>query len=93
MRIGINTTRDIFCPDLGLCWEQKFKLLGVNFNADTLCYKSNIEGKIKEMVAVMEDWKHRFLSPIGRCTVVKTLVLAKLNHLAFVVPKISVAHT
>ena len=30
----------------------------------------------------------RFLTPIGRCTVAKTILLAKINHLAFVFPKI-----
>ena len=56
VRIGCNTQRESLCPELGLCWEQKFKLLGVNFDADTLCYSMNIEAKIKDMVSVMEDW-------------------------------------
>ena len=83
--------QDSYCQDLGLKWDQRFRLLGVDFDADLMDYTPNISSKIKEMQRVMDDWKHRFLSPLGRCTVAKTLLLSKVNHLAFVIPNMKLS--
>jgi hypothetical protein len=38
------------------------------------------------MVALTEQWKRRTLTPIGRTTVIKTLLIPKLNHLFISLP-------
>jgi hypothetical protein len=38
------------------------------------------------MVALIEQWKRRILTPIGRTTVIKTLLIPKLNHLFISLP-------
>ena len=81
------------CHDLDLDWNQKFKLLGVTFNADTLDYSENFNIKIEEMKSITLSWKYRFLSPLGRLCIAKTLLLSKVNHLAFVIPVLSKAMT
>ena len=83
----MNTPK--LCHDLGLNWDQEFKLLGVTFNADTLDYSQNFENKIEEIKKITLDWRHRFLTPIGRLCIAKTLLLSKINHLAFVIPSLS----
>jgi hypothetical protein len=35
---------------------------------------------------MLQHWKRRILTPIGRVTVVKTLVIPKLNHLFLSLP-------
>ena len=46
----------------------------------------NYETKIKEMRYIMKSWQYRFITPIGRNCIVKTLLLSKLSHLSFVLP-------
>ena len=35
------------------------------------------------------NWQYRFLTPLGRACVAKTLLLSKLSHLAFVIPSVN----
>ena len=42
--------------------------------------------QIPKMVAFIEQWKRRILTPIGRTTVIKTLLIPKLNHLFISLP-------
>ena len=77
------------CPNIPISWDQKFRLLGVDINANTLDYSCNIDDKFKEMDIVINSWKNRFLTPLGRACVAKTLLLSKLNHLAFILPDIN----
>merc|ERR1712015_316351 len=77
------------CPDLGLQWEQEFKLLGVYFNATTLNYDVNFKMKVDEIIKVAKSWQYRLLTPIGRAVIAKTLMLSKINHLIFVLPNIT----
>ena len=80
---------DNLCQELNLEWKQEFKLLGVAFNANTLDYSKNIELKLNEIDKLIQSWKYRFLTPIGRACIAKTLLLSKINHLAFVLPNLS----
>ena len=77
------------CQDLGLLWEQSFKLLGVHFDANSLDFSRNIQDKIVEMNECANNWSFRFMTPIGRACIAKTLLLSKINHLAFILPTIS----
>merc|ERR1712015_64658 len=54
------------CLDLGLQWDQEFKLLGVQFNASTLNYDVNLKIKMDEITKVAKSWQYRLLTPIGR---------------------------
>ena len=74
------------CPDISLRWDQDFELLGIKFDAMLEKMDRNIKEKLLEMDNIINNWKHRFLSPIGRCVVAKTLLLSKLSHIAFSVP-------
>ena len=90
VKIGFEPwKKDDLCLDLGLLWKQEFKLLGISFNANTLCYRSCIESKLKEIDACIGDWKNRFMTPLGRACISNTLLLSKINHLAFSIPSLS----
>jgi len=64
------------CEHLSLKWDQKFKLLGVEFDGMLENMSINYETKIKEMRYIMKSWQYRFITPIGRNCIVKTLLLS-----------------
>ena len=87
VKLGSNTERMVrLCYDIDLSWSQTFKLLGVTINADTLNYDMNINEKVEDIIRTAGNWKHRFLTPLGRLCIAKTLLMSKVNHLAFLVP-------
>ena len=86
---GDTENKNKLCADLGLDWNQEFKLLGVIFNGDTLNFTLNFDNKIIEIKKVTNEWKHKIMTPLGRLCIAKTLLLSKINHLAFVLPSLS----
>jgi hypothetical protein len=74
------------CEHLSLKWDQRFKLLGVEFDGMLENMNINYEIKIKEVRYIMKSWQYRFITPLGRNCIVKTLLLSKLSHLSFVLP-------
>ena len=77
------------CEEINLKWEQHFTLLGVDFHPSLENVQENLDKKMKDIDNVINNWKHRFLTPLGRCTVAKTLILSKLSHLAAVLPTLN----
>ena len=79
------------CRDINLKWDQNFTLLGVDFEPSLENMSVNLQKKMVEIDNVIKNWKNRFLTPLGKCTVVKTLLLSKLSHLAVVLPALNKA--
>ena len=46
----------------------------------------NYDKKICDIKNLINIWEKRYLTPIGKVTVVKTFILAKLNHLFLGLP-------
>ena len=71
-----------------LSWGvQKFKLLGLNFDVDlSKMITSNYTEKIQQIKNHIINWKRRYLTPLGKITVIKTLLLPILNHLFISLP-------
>ena len=71
-----------------LKWEvNRFKLLCIQFDTDLskmieINYKDNLD-KIKIKI---KNWQRRQLTPIGKITVIKTLLIPMLNHLFISLP-------
>ena len=82
-RYGSN---EILCPDLGLKWVQKFTLLGIQFDGGLEGMEKNFNDKIDKMEKLFGNWSFRYLTPFGKATVVKSLGLSKLSHIALVLP-------
>lgn len=66
-----------------LDWKNStLDMLGIKFSvvlADMI--NLNYSPKITEIRKIINQWKMRKLSPLGRLTITKTLILTKLNHL------------
>ena len=71
-----------------LKWEvNRFKLLGIQFDMDlnkmiTINYKDILD-KLKIKI---QNWQRRHSTPIGKITVIKTLLIPMLNHLFISLP-------
>jgi hypothetical protein len=77
------------CPEINLIWSQEFCSLGINYTANLDNLNSNFDAKIENIKDTISNWKHRFLSPLGKLCVAKTLLMSKIAHLALVLPNLS----
>ena len=78
-----------FCEEDNLDWDTSFKLLGITFDNNLEKMDENFFEKIKEMEKVLNSWLYRYLTPYGKITVIKSLALSKISHLALVLPSLN----
>ena len=71
-----------------LVWgKDTFNLLGIKFSVDLdLVINLNYDPILDNISKSINVWKKRFLTPLGKITVIKTLILSKLNHLFMSIP-------
>ena len=85
---------DQICVKWGLEWgSSRFKLLGIYFSTNLEEMEDlNYNIKIKEIENCLKSWSNQLLTPIGKITVVKTLIISKLNYLFLTLcsPKLSI---
>ena len=74
------------CKDLKLIWTNKFKLLGVDFDSDLATMDNNFYVKLDEIEKLYKCWLYRHLTPFGKITIIKSMALSKLSHVAMVCP-------
>ena len=74
------------CENLNLIWTNKFRLLGIDFDSDLAFMDSNFRDKIEEIEKLFKCWLYRNLTPFGKITIIKSLALSKLSHVAMVCP-------
>jgi hypothetical protein len=68
-------------------WLNKFKLLGIDFDVDlTNIPKLNYDKKLVKIKHIISQWDKRHLTPIGRITLIKFLLISQLNHLFISLP-------
>ena len=87
--IGSKTfSGETFNHRLKLDWNQTdFIILGIKFscNLDTVV-DINYSMKYIEIANEMKRWSKRILTPLGRLTILKTLLISKFNHLIIALP-------
>ena len=79
---------ETFNHRLKLNWNQtNFELLGIKFscNLDTMI-EINYKEKIEQIEKEIKQWSKRKLTSFGRITVLKTLIISKLNQLFIALP-------
>ena len=71
-----------------LVWGKScFKLLGLNFHVDLDKMNDlNYKEKISKIENIIKIWKRRYLTPLGKITVIKSLLVSRLNHLFISLP-------
>ena len=74
-----------------LDWGQtEFKLLGLHFSVNLLDIPHlNYSLALKKATSIVNQWKTRLITPIGRIVLIKTMILPQFNHLflSIVTPK------
>ena len=71
-----------------LYWgASEFNLLGINFACDlTKMPNLNYQSALIKAKQVVNSWKYRYVTPIGKITIVKTLIISKFTHLFMTLP-------
>lgn len=69
-------------------WNQgHFTILGIKFSCNLEeMLDLNFKDKIKQIENELKLWSKRILTPFGRITILKTLIISKLNHLFIALP-------
>ena len=75
-------------PEINLDWNPvTFTILGVVFSTDVFeIVTINFENKLNEMKKVLNACSRRNLTPFGRITLIKSLVVSKITHLLMNLP-------
>ena len=83
LRIGpLKDTTIQFCTNKNFTWTSEgVKTLGILFlNNEAKIVESNLETRMKEMKTVLQKWKRRNLTLLGKVTVIKMLALPILTY-------------
>lgn len=89
-RIGAIAKSTCLLNSKGIPWTNgPIKVLGINID-DTKCLeRDNIEPMITKMQAVINTWKNRDLSLVGKALIINSLVMSLLVYRLSVLPKLS----
>ena len=63
-------------------WTQKIDCLGVSYDVDKFDTISdqNVEKKIIDIKKIINLWNARYLTPLGKVTIIKSLLISKITH-------------
>ena len=89
IRIGcIRESDRRYCKENNLDWVSKFDALGITYDVLDMqnLTEINIEGKIPQMMHLIQSWSRRNITPLGRITVLKSLILSKITHILISLP-------
>ena len=68
-------------------WVSEIKILGIYFKADiSNITEINLARKLPALENEIAKWKRRHITPLGKITVIKSLLLSKLVHLLTALP-------
>ena len=85
---SMKYSRETLCNKYNLQWgNSKFTYLGIEFDVDLHnITKLNYDKKLVKIKSLIHTWEKRILTPIGKITVIKTLLISQLNHLFLSIP-------
>ena len=67
--------------------DTQFNLLGINFPNDmSELPRLNYVNALGKAEQIMNSWQYRYLTPIGKITIIKTLIVSIFTHLFMVIP-------
>ena len=89
--IKIGATRDRKIPwegQFGLNWTHTFEVLGIYYDVFRLSdlTEINLDFKIEKIKKLIRTWSSRQLTPYGKVTIVKSLLLSKITHILLSLP-------
>ena len=77
-----------YIPQLKLQWNpEKFTVLGIKFSTDLRKINElNYKNKLEEIKRLINQWSKRILTPLGKITVAKSLLVSRLTYLFMALP-------
>ena len=83
-----NPPDTVYLPHMPFEWNPNvFTVLGVDFTVQLKNIADiNINKKMTEMQKEINMWSRRDLTPFGKVTVIKTLIISKIVHLLIALP-------
>ena len=74
-----------------MTWTTTFESLGVKFDNKLENMDLNLTKTTAKMSksTTLKNWKNHYLTPFGKITVIKSLVLSKITHLVIIIPYLS----
>lgn len=70
------------CQEIELIWTTNLKLLGIQYDVDlSKIIRMNYDKKLINIKSTVEQWKKRNLTPNGKVTIIKSLIISQPNHL------------
>ena len=95
--IKLGATRDSNIPwqgNFGFKWPDKFEILGIHYDMNTLGEISdlNIQRKMGEIEQLIKIWSKRNLTPYGKVTIIKSLLISKITHMLLSLPSPSLTY-
>ena len=89
--VKIGAWRDsgtTFCQNLDLLLTNKFMSLGIQFDVNNMAdiTNLNIRSKVGDIKDLIRIWSPKFLTPIGKITISKSLLLSKITHVLLSLP-------
>ena len=74
------------CTDIVIEREKRIQYLGMQFDNMLIYMDENITQKIEEIIKLGKKWLYRYLTPLGRSIVAKSLLIPKVCHILSCVP-------
>ena len=87
--IGSSRNSNVkYMRDKNFIWDPgTFKVLGIHFSVHTNEISHiNFDGKLDEVKREISRWNKRNMTPLGKITIIKTLIVSKLTHLLINLP-------
>ena len=80
---------DTLCDSADLNWTtEPFTILGITYTPNLKDIEQlNFEKKLEGIKREITQWSKRQISPVGKITIVKSILFSKLTHLFSVLPK------
>ena len=73
--------------EMNFQWTTQFKVLGIYFDVDlSKVPKLNYDKKLVKIKNIILQWSKRRTTPLGRISLIKSLLIAQLNHLFIALP-------
>ena len=93
--IKLGASRDSSIPwqgKFGFNWPDNFEISGIHYNMKKLheITDLNIQRKMGEIQKLIRIWSTRNLTPYGKVTIIKSLLISKITHMLLSLPSPSV---
>ena len=86
--VNFGVPGPVLCPEINIGRKDEFEYLGLLVDPFLERLDQNITIIMKDLVQLSKTWQYRFLTPLGRNVIAKSLFIPKICHIVSVVPQL-----